>query len=102
MKTNKIEIVYFDTFFRANMNNRHDFLTNDYRNKIRAAIYADNDFDLIEMYEIMLMPLVEIQPVDNQKQPLIWLKYFCLSCVGKSLYLNIFTGNNWQYFIVKL
>jgi len=51
----------------------------DYRQKIVAAIYANGDFDFIEMCEIMLMPVIQI---DVQKTSSIWIKFLVLEIVS--------------------
>jgi hypothetical protein len=68
----------------------HDLLTVGYRKKIVAAIYcvlrteykyADGDFDLVEMYEIMLMPVIQPTKIDNEKSKM-WLKYLVFDVVN--------------------
>ena len=98
----KIEVKYFDVYYMYYMNNKHDFLTVGYRERILAAIHADGDFNDIEMYEIMMQPVIYLQPINKQKSSIFLLRYFCLSCVGKCKFLNLFTGKNWQFYIVKL
>ena len=97
-----IEIQYFDVHFIISNGYRRDILTDNYRAKVKAAIYADGDFDLIEMYEIMMMPVIQSVTIGKQKKSIIWLRYFCLSCVGRSLFLHHFTGNEWKFYIVKV
>ena len=76
---NKIEILPFDLYCIIYINYVHDLLTFGYREQIRAAMYADNDFDRIEMCEIMLMPVIQI---DVQKTSSIWIKFLVLEIVS--------------------
>jgi len=80
MKPNKIEILYFDIFHRIFKNYNHNFLIPNYREHLLAIIQANGDIDLIEMYEIMNMPVVELPKDTKPPQPKIWLKIFC--CFG--------------------
>ena len=64
---NKMKILPFDIYFIICMNYQHNLLMPDYRQKIVAAIYANGDFDFIEMCEIMLMPVIQPTKTKNQK-----------------------------------
>jgi hypothetical protein len=98
---NRIEITYFDVFFRICNNRLHNFLTENHRKKIAAAIYADGEFSDIEMYEIMMMPVIQLNPIDEKSTSIIWLRFICLSQIDGCKFLNLFSGKNWQFYIVK-
>ena len=94
---NKIEIVHFDIYQKIAMNYHRNFLIPNYREQIIAAIQASDDINLIEIYEIMNMQVIELQNDTKPTQPIIRLKIFCYSYQ----YLYIFSGAHWQTYIVK-
>ena len=71
------------------MNYHHNFLTPNYRERLLATIQANGDVDLIEIYEIMNLPVIELQKEMMPPQPKIRLKLFCHS------------GTHWQTYIVN-
>ena len=89
MITNKIEIVYFDIYQRIFLNYHYNFLIPNYRERLLATIQANGDVDLIEMYEIMNMPVIKLQNGTKPTQPIIRLKIFCHS------------GTHWQTYLVN-
>ena len=89
MNTNKIDVVHFDIYQKIAMNYHHNFLIPNYREQKVATIQANGDINLIEMYEIMNMPVIKLQNDTKPTQPIIRLKIFCHS------------GTHWQTYLVN-
>ena len=89
MNSNKIEIVHFDIYQRIFMNYFHNFLIPNYRERILAYIQADGDINLIEIYEILNMPVIKLQKDTKPPQSKIRIKIFYHS------------GTYWQSYIAN-
>jgi hypothetical protein len=92
-----MEIAYLDIFYKINRD-VHQILMVSLQKEIPAIDVID-DLSAFEVYEIMRMPVIQLVNGSPQKpkQPLIRLKVFCCSCVRGCIFLNLFTGENWQF-----
>ena len=107
MKKGNIEIRYLDFLYRMNGNLCRDIkeiLMARYRSGYAAELPQIDDLELIEIYEIMRMPVIQLvgeNPV-KPEQPHIRLIIFSCSCLRGCSFLNLFTGGNWKFYIVNL
>jgi len=106
-KPKHIEIRYLDFIYMMNGNLCRDIkeiLMSRYRSGYATELPPIDDLELIEIYEIMRMPVIQLVGENPAKheQPLMRLIIFSCSCLRGCSFLNLFTGGNWKFYIVNL
>ena len=106
-KPEQIEIRYLDFLYRINGDLCRDIkeiLMARYRSGYATELPPIDDLELVEIYEIMRMPVIQLVGENPAKpvQPLMRLTIFCRSCYHGCSFLNLFTGGNWKFYIVNL
>lgn len=100
MKNSNIEIQHFDVFYRIERNVHHNLI--EYIKLVsRETVPVVDDLYLLEIYEIMKMPVIDLSCFALRKQPIIRLKIFCCSCVNGSLFISVLTETYNKIYIVK-
>jgi hypothetical protein len=99
-----MKMAYLDLFYRINGDLHHNIKEILPLKRLVKEIHLIDDLSAFEMYEIARMPVIQLANESPQKpkQPLMRLTVFCCSCIGGCIFLNLFTGDNWQFYIVNL
>ena len=104
MKTDRIEIQHFDVFYMTNGISHRDMkevLMSEYRNIPVLIMFPVDDLELVETHEIMQMPVIKLEDMNIPvKRPLMLLKILCMSYSNGCLYMNYFSGFDWQINII--
>jgi hypothetical protein len=90
MKTEHIEILHFDVFYRMGI----DFQCNikDVLNK--RMVCKIPSVEELEFLEILKLPVIQLVNEKTEK-PEYGLKFLCWSCLRGCLFLNLFSGEKW-------
>ena len=106
MKPEHIKIRYLDILYMMNgdlCRDIQEILMSRYRSGYATELPPTDNLELIEIYEILRMPVIQLVAENPAKpeQPLIRLTIFCRSCFRGCSFLNLFTGGNWKFYTVN-
>ena len=102
MKTEPVEILHLDILYRIDRNVQRDLkeiLMNSYRTGFPGEI--PDDLELLEFYEILKLPVIQLVNPSKSRKPLVQLKIFYCSCFRGCRFLHLFTGEEWQSYFVN-
>jgi hypothetical protein len=101
-RTKKPEILHLNLFYRMNgtlYRDMKEILMTGYHTGFAGEI--PDDLELLEFYEVLKLPVIQLVNPSKTRKPFIRLKIFCCSCVRGCKFLNLFTGEEWQFYIVN-
>ena len=107
MKTDKIEILRFYIHCMVKNGVLHvmkEIPASWYQDSTANAIEPVDDLELIEIHEIMNMPVIKLVSTNKSTkigQPLMLLKILCCSCNNGSLFVYMLSEKDCQTYYVR-
>ena len=104
MKSSNMNILYLDFLYSIIGNlhrDRKEILMSEYQATISGQIPDIDDLYMLQMYEIMRMPVIWPEKAEKPRKALLRLKILCCSCSRGCLFLYLFSGEEWQIYYVN-